>query len=270
MIVDICTYNGEADLMEIRLNVLKDHVDKFIVVEFDKTFSGKNKPSYWERDKKRFKDFKIEYHLYDETFYEKYRELAENSPNTVGAEHWKREFMQKESIKDSLEILKLDDKDIVFIGDVDEVWNPQLSLYAPKKPCKLGLTVYSYWLNNRSSEAFYGTLWARYGQIKDKCFNHLRSQPIYHDYVPGAGWHFTSMGGYEEVKRKLSDSYTEESYWSPQVQAHLEENLIHSKDFLGRDFSYIISEGEWPQYLKDTRDKYKHLLKESYGKEQGH
>lgn len=262
MIVDCVSYNGEVELMEIRLNVLKDHVDKFIVVEWDKTFSGKAKPSYWERDKERFKDFNVEYHLYDESLYEKYRELAESSPNTVGANHWKREFAMKETIKDAL--VGCNDDDIIFIGDCDEIWNP-INYFGQdwakyiEEPYKLKLHVYSYWLNNHSSEEFWGTINGKYKHIKGECLNHLRTNT---PKTPNEwGWHFTSMGGYEEVKRKLSDSYTEESYWNPQVQAHLEENLIHNKDFLGRDFSYIISEGDWPQYLKDNRDKYKHLLR---------
>ena len=44
MIYDVVCYNGEKELFEIRYNILKDFVDEFIVVEFDKTFSGQLKP----------------------------------------------------------------------------------------------------------------------------------------------------------------------------------------------------------------------------------
>jgi hypothetical protein len=58
-IIDTVCYNGEKDLFEIRYNILKDYVDTFIVVEFDKTFSGKPKePSFkyknWEKVKYYF------------------------------------------------------------------------------------------------------------------------------------------------------------------------------------------------------------------------
>ena len=117
-IIDVCIYNGEKDLFEIRYNILKDYVDEFIVVEFDKTFSGQPKP--WRFIEYNFKN--VYYHGLEEKDYLKYKELAENSPNTKGAEHWKREFMQKESIKDCLTHLK--DDDIVFIGDTDEIVEP--------------------------------------------------------------------------------------------------------------------------------------------------
>src|SRR3990167_10889417 len=121
-IIDVCTYNGEKELLEIRQNILKDFVDEFIVVEFDKTFSGQPKSWRFIEDFKgeKFKD--VCYHGIEEKDYSKYKELAENSPNTKGAEHWKTEFMQKESIKDCLTHLK--DNDICFIGDVDEIVEP--------------------------------------------------------------------------------------------------------------------------------------------------
>ena len=257
MICDIITVNGEQELFEIRYQILKDFVDEFRVIEFDQTFSGKPKEHTFtqERDK-------VKYYFVTKDTWSKHEELAKSSPNTQygkGAEHWMREFCQKESIKDCL--TDLQDDDVVFIGDCDEVWNPLLAQYEPKKSHKLGLLVYSYYLNNRSSEQFYGTLWTKYKFIKDKCLNHVRSLPIYYEYVPNGGWHFTSMGGHEKVSKKLTDSYTGESYATKEVLDNLEENIKNNRDFLRRDFTYKVDESGWPKYLKDNREKYKHLLK---------
>lgn len=258
MIYDVFTFNGEYDLLDIHLNVLKDYVGKFVIVEFDKTFSGKDKPLYFKGVQDKYADFPIEYHTFSESFWEKYRGLAESSPNTIGADHWKREFMQKECLKDALESCK--DDDLIFVGDTDEVWEPVLAEAAKDFTVvnKIKLRVYSYFLNNSSSEEFWGPIVGKWGFMKKQCMNHLRSHPNYK--TPNEwGWHFTSQGGLDEVRRKLSDSYTEDSYWNPQVQTHLEQNMAQNKDFLGRDFTYIIDESEWPQYLKDNREKYKHL-----------
>ncbi len=73
------------------------------------------------------------------------------------------------------------------------------------------------------------------------------------------GWHFTSLGGYEKIKQKLTDSYTSESYANEWVMTNLQNNLDKNKDFLGRNFAYRIDELNWPQYLKENREKYKHL-----------
>ena len=257
MIYDIITYNGEKEIWDLRYNVLKDFVDEFRVIEFDKTFSGK--PKEWKMIQVLPK---VALYRKKEADYMKYEELAKSSPNTQygkGAEHWIREFCQKESIKDCLTDLK--DDDIIFIGDCDEIWNPLLAKLEPKKSHKLGLLVYSYYLNNRSNEVFYGTTFTNWGLIKDKCLNHVRSQPNYYEFIPNGGWHFTSIGGYEKVKEKLTDSYTSDSYANDWVLDNLQENISSNKDFLGRNFIYKVDESEWPQWLKDNRDKYKHLLK---------
>lgn len=261
-IIDCFTFNGEYDLLEIRLNILNDYVDEFIIVEAPTTFSGKPKPLYYEQGKDRYKQWhhKIKYFVIDENYTPEEIAQAENSQNTRGAAHWKREFLQKESIKKALTHLK--DGDIVFIGDVDEIVRPE-SVEAWGKftgsPFKIKLDVYSYYLNNRSSEEFYGTLVSKYWHVRTDCLNHLRSNSWKSNL--GGGWHFTSMGGYEEVKRKLSDSYTRESYWTEGVENNLKNNVENSKDFLGRGFVYTVDESNWPQFLKDNKQKYAHLCK---------
>lgn len=257
-VIDVCTYNGEKDIWDIHHNVLTGYVDEFIVVELDTTFSGKPKELLFPKDEYP----NVTYKTFTERDWLKYKDLAESSPNTKGAEHWKLEFMQKECIKDVLTHLK--DDDIVFIGDVDEIWDPAFLSSDPFKygkfqwVPKLKLIVYTYWLNNKSSEEFWGPIVGKYGLIKNKCLNHLRTQG---QSMGNAGWHFTSMGGEAELRRKLLDSYTQESYATPLVLEQLGANMAMNKDFLGRDFTYKLDESDWPQYLKDNKDKYMHLYK---------
>jgi len=250
-IYDCITFNGEYDLFEIRYNILKNYVDKFIVVEFDKTFSGKPKIALFAQ-----KWPKIRYYFIIEDIWSEYKDLAVRSPNTEygkGAKHWIREFCQKEAIKGCL--TDLQDDDIILIGDCDEIPNPKLSFNG--LPVKLKLKVYSYYLNNRSNEQFWGTLVGFYKDIKNEILNHLRSRTKRTEEEQG--WHFTSLK--DGLRRKLEDSYTQESYATPQVMDNLDKNIAENKDFLGRDFKYWTDESDWPQYLKDNREKYKYLLK---------
>lgn len=259
MVIDICTFNQEDDLWDIHYNILKDHVDQFIVIAFDESFSGQKRTITFP-DAQKYP--KARFILHTKDIYQKYAELAANSKNTVGAEHWKREFMQKESIKDAL--IHLNDDDIVFVGDVDEIWMPKLATASInsgqlKEPRKLKLRVYAYWLNNKSSEEFWGTLVSKYKWIKDECLNHARTYAK--KTITISGLHFTSMGGPENVKKKLTDSYTHESYATPTVLDNLAYNIDTMQDFLGRNFTYTLDESHWPQYLKDNRAKYAHLCK---------
>lgn len=280
MVVDCFTYNGESDLLKIHINVLAPYVDRFIIVEAPTTFSGLPKPLYYERDKRGVAEFahKIKYFVINENYTDEEIALAERSSNTKGAAHWKHEFLQKESIKKAF--TGLEDEDYVFVGDCDEVWNPAImppdmmfggisldgAPFSPfKSPMPWPITrfqqlVYTYWLNNRSSEPWRGTTAMQYKTLTGQCLNHLRTTAR-HNLVLGGGWHFTSMGGIDELRRKLEDSYTEETYNSREVQDHLAERVAQNRDFLGRDFQYHTDESEWPQYLKDNREKYAHLCK---------
>lgn len=257
-IIDCITYNNEAELFDLRYNILRDHVDEFVVCEAPVTFSGKPKPLYFKNIIDKYD--KVKYYIIDETD-AKLWELAISSPNTVGADHWKREFVHKESIKKALTHLK--DEDIVLIGDCDEIWNPEVVLlkkHGDNRLTKLRQYVYTYFLNQRSSEDWHGTLMAKYGDIKGNILNHLRT--AWRDvYLPEeyAGWHFTSM--HHQVKQKLEDSYTKETYANEWVMDNLDMNVIKSRDFLGRNFTYWVDEFNWPEYLKENKDKYKHLLK---------
>lgn len=254
-------FNGEFDLLEIRLNILNDYVDEFIIVEAPTTFSGLPKPLYYEENKLRYAKWahKIKYFVINENYSKAEIAFAESSPNTQGAAHWKHEFLQKESIHKAL--LHLGDEDIVFIGDCDEIWDLEYFQDDTKDliqdVSKLSLRVYTYWLNNSSSEQFWGTIVGKYKSIKNECLNHLRTnaRKVYGYW----GWHFTSLK--DGLKRKLLDSYTEETYNNKWVQEHLDENIAQNKDFLGRNFTYTVDESHWPQYLKDNKEKYAHLCR---------
>ena len=141
-IIDVTTFNGEHELFDIRYNILKPFVDEFRVIEFDKTFSGKPKKPLFNQ----YFD-KVRHYIHNEDLWGKYYPQALESPNCPkdGPEHWRREFCQKESIKEALG--GLNDEDLVFIGDVDEVWNPEQLESFSISPRKLKLKVYSYYLN---------------------------------------------------------------------------------------------------------------------------
>ena len=259
-IIDCFSYNGEADILEIRLNILNDFVDQFIICEAPLTFTGKSKPLYFEQQKERFKQFlpKIKYFVIDEND-DALWEMARNSPNTQGAEHWKREFVQKESIKKALTHLKNDD--LCFIGDVDEIPEPIHYTGHEGGIVKLKLRVYAYYLNNRSDEVFWGTIKGFYKDIKNECLNHLRTNNERRCTTLENGWHFTSIGGLDEVRRKLNASYTQESYNTAEIQQKLQERFENNKDYIGRGFVFTKDESHLPKYILNNKEKYGKLFR---------
>lgn len=267
MVLDAFLYNGEEDLLEIRLSVLDEYVDKFVLVEARESFSGLPKPAYFEENNERFSAWKhkIVHHIVDGYTDEEWAE-AKASPNTGGLDHWCREYIQRENIKKGLIKAGAADEDVVFYGDVDEIWSNKVfgmgwSSFLDKMAFGLKLQVYAYWLNNLSNEEFWGSIMTRYKYLKDESLNHLKTAAVKTPHI--LGWHFTSMGGINELKRKI-ESYGHQEFNTDEIKNGLEHRLSTGQDFIGRDFRYTLDESEWPSFLKkpENRAKYKHLIKD--------
>ena len=70
------------------------------------------------------------------------------------------------------------------------------------------------------------------------------------------------MGGVDEVRRKLNDSYTKDSYNTSEVQDKLEERF-GTKDYIGRNkFKFWFDESDLPRYILENKEKYQHLFKQ--------
>ncbi|MGN1154356.1 MAG: glycosyl transferase GT17 family protein, partial [Candidatus Gastranaerophilaceae bacterium] len=134
MIYDCFTFFNELDLLEIRLNVLNDYVDKFVLVESTKTFTGMDKPLYYKENKERFSHFndKIIHIVLDET------------PNEYA---WHNECIQRNSISKGL--TNCNDDDIILISDLDEIPTPEfIHKYKDIEGIKLfEINQYCYFLN---------------------------------------------------------------------------------------------------------------------------
>ena len=87
-VFDCFPFYDELDLLEIRLNILNDVVDYFVLTEATRTFTGKPKPLHYDNNKVRFKKFehKIRHVIVDDT---------EFKPEI---DAWQRGFDQKNSV----------------------------------------------------------------------------------------------------------------------------------------------------------------------------
>lgn len=260
MVVDTFCYSGEADILEIRFNILNDYVDQFVIIESDTTFSGLPKPLYWAERGDRFEEFqgKVKYHVVNNYGEDKdIMALMENNPLTPpNLEHYRRAFYQKESIKRALTHLK--DDDYVFYGDVDEIPNPYAIDAVDDKTYKLRQIAYSYYLNNRSPEDWRGTIVTKYKNIKEGSLNEMRADQS--RILNGGGWHFTNMGGLEAVLKKL-EWYDHQEANIPWVKDGLKERMDNNIDFLGRSYQFWVDESELPAYILANKEKYHHLWK---------
>lgn len=237
MVIDCCYFLNENELFEIRYNILKDYVDKFIVAECDFTFSGKYKGYNFINT---YGDKVVHWKLNPTQYYE----LARKSPNTGAGEHyWIEEFAQKESLHEALH--GYSDDDFIFISDVDEVWNPEIlpqitsetAIYKPKQ------LPYLYYFNQRTDEdwlGWTGTVATRYKNIKNECINHLRTDSMT-DYVvlENGGWHFNSIGGRKTKQKAFNHPIYE-----------------HSGEWKRREINMHKDETDLPHYLLQNKHLY--------------
>lgn len=281
-IYDVFTFFNELELLEIRLNVLNDHVDHFVIVESTETFSGLPKKLFFRENKNRFSAFEekiihyviddvpadedeLKKRLLDPTITPLDRKIlndamtSDNVPK--GVVHWLKEFYQKESIKKAL--VNLADDDICYISDVDEIWNPQAKFDFRKDDIfKLRQNVYSYFVNNRSSERWAGTLVTKYKNIKHASLNHLRTaSKTKYTFVKNGGWHFTNQGGVGRIQEKVEASYGPEDLNTDDIKSQIADRMRSNKDYIGRRFKFWKDETGLPSYLLLHRDRYKTLFR---------
>ena len=258
MIYDIFTFNGEYEMLDIRIKILFKYVDYFVIVEANETFSGEPKEFYYEKIKHKYTNIKnkIIYHKINDTPFDvndigcnqEYLRLALSSDN-VTYEHvcWLKEFYQKEAIKDALK--HLNDEDICYVSDIDEIWNYRIQVKFDEKIYKYNIDYcFIEYLNVRTTEDwtyFTGPISTKYKNIKNSCLNHIRTyrkmKDIY-SYIENGGWHFNALGG---INKKI------ESFKHP----------LYTLEYMkGRMNGLYIDEINLPEYILINKENLKHLF----------
>lgn len=69
MVYDCFQFFNELDILKLRMHVLDDVVDKFVISEATVTFSGEKKPLYFQENREMFQEFedKIIHKVVDDT-----------------------------------------------------------------------------------------------------------------------------------------------------------------------------------------------------------
>jgi beta-1,4-mannosyl-glycoprotein beta-1,4-N-acetylglucosaminyltransferase len=123
MIYDCFTFRDEIETLKMRLEILDSVVDKFVISEANKTHSNINKPFVFKEHESEFskwadKIIYVQVELDDSEldFSQKDKEYTPSSPA------WIFENTQRNSLDKGL--FDLQDDDVVMIGDLDEIPNP--------------------------------------------------------------------------------------------------------------------------------------------------
>jgi beta-1,4-mannosyl-glycoprotein beta-1,4-N-acetylglucosaminyltransferase len=206
-IIDCFIFYNEEDLLNYRLNILNDYVDYFILVESTMTFVGKKKELYYNKNKAFYEKFNDKIiHIvvdlpYDETII-----------NINNSDQWKNEFFQRNSIKNGIDKLNLDNEDIIIVSDLDEIpdyeilkkiINNQLTL--TNQIMSLEQDFYYYNLNSKLELKWNLPkilTYYKYNEL-NLTINDIRLFNC--DIVKNAGWHLSYFGDTNFIKNKLEN-----------------------------------------------------------------
>lgn len=104
---DCFIFNNETDLLEIRLNILDDYVDYFVIIESSETFTGLKKKLFFNIE--NYPKFK------DKIIYGVINKFPKNGTA------WQNEDYQRNYISKLLE--NANSEDFIMISDLDEIPN---------------------------------------------------------------------------------------------------------------------------------------------------
>lgn len=263
MIVDAFTFFNELDVLEVRLNTLDGIVDRFVIVEADKTQTLQPKPFHFLENKERFAKFlpKIS-HV-----------LVADCPKSNEGQLWKMENFQRNCIKRGLGGLA--PTDCVMISDLDEIPHPvavhEASIADGENLIAFDMSFHAYYANLISpKKGWIGTVMTKMETLDVIEPQDVRNVKDAAPRVQNAGWHLSWLGGWEKAYTKLL------SCIEP-----LDKNEVPSKEEFKRRFEARIKNGGHfhltinddsvplvvdnspallPAYLQDNRAKFSHLF----------
>ena len=283
-IYDCFNFFNELDILEIRLNTLKDCVDYFVIVESNITHSGEDKPFYFEENKDRFSEFLdkiISYKVYDtpndfsnlnESDFEgedlskiyNYIISQTNRFDRNTQLDYGRDFFQKESVRRPL--LACEDDDVIIISDADEVPNPEIlknlkNLDLKDNIYSLSQPMYSYHVNTMSDPNWYGSKLGLYKNIKNLSFNEIRGDQSLSIKIPNGGWHFSFMGGEKKIIEKI-EAYSHQEFNNDHIKCNVKNNIENDQDIFFRgQLTQVPIDETYPKYLLENLDKYSEMIK---------
>ena len=273
-------------MYEVRLNILKDKVDKFIVTESTYSHSGKKKKLNFDiSNYPKFKD-KIIHVVIDK---EPAGIVPENNdPSLQRSNSLKRIAL---SYDESLKALKeSSDEDIIMLSDNDEIPNLNSKDFTTnKKDIFLFKQLFFYFRFNLLYDRmhWFGTKgckkkklkslsWLRNIKLKKYPFWRLdtlfsETKQINLQIIQDGGWHFTNLKTPEEMYEKFMNFGHHDEFKLSGLTIEKIREKIKNKEMFYDHFADQSSTNKWksdyklkkynssllPKYLNDNQNKYK-------------
>ena len=287
-------FYDEDLVIDLRLNILNEYVDEFVIVESKFTHSGKKRELLFDINKySKFKK-KINYIVLEnepanlEIVQDYDTDDKKNSKYIMNA--LKRENFQRNGIKKG--ITNANPDDIILVSDVDEIPNlSNLDLNKINNNIILFKQNFYYYKFNLKLEdmLWSGTKGCKYKNlkspqwlrnIKDKKYPFWRLDVLFSDKkysniisIENGGWHFSNMKTPEEIEKKMRTYLHHREYDIKPLGTKKIEEIIKSKksiynlradmktEKIDGTQNLITTNGqELPEYIKLNKVKYSNWI----------
>lgn len=247
MIYDCFLYNGEKDLLDIRVSEMSRLDVKHLVFQCSHTFKGDLKAEEL-----------LQYPWNDRVEFNTFR------PNMIDPDPWVNEKKLRNGIVESGGLLRAKPDDIIIISDIDEIprastiekWNGDT--YAALMMDKFG-----FWLNcEEQHQGWHRARIMKYSYLRTTTPEEVRNAG-FPEQIDNAGWHWSWIGGIDEIMRKFASF----SHQEPDVQKHAVRSEIERKMKIGESlwgndkWEIVPISSDFPHYVQDHQhDSLKHLI----------
>ena len=272
-VIDAFTFFNELDLLEFRLRLLDDVVDRFVICESNYTHSGNSKPHLFEQNMSRYERWmhKITYLPIEQSIENLSFNKVDGYTPTDGS--WILENQQRMALSYANELIA--DDDMVLVGDLDEIPDPRAieaiknsDVLNSNKAVALSLLFHYYYMNCQMEG--YDRIWqgtvASVGDVfKANGPQFFRDNRNNFSRMPNAGWHFSYLGGPDKIKTKI-ESFAHTEFNRPDIKAddNILSALTNGSDIFKRNgISYkLASLDDYPDVLRDLMIEYPQFTKD--------
>lgn len=280
-IIDSFIFFNELELLEMRLNILNDVVDYFVLTESPFTVSGNEKPLYYQENKDKFSKWNdkiIHYvteeiptnfnHMLEKTKYHvAYKDLDPyGTPMIQLPIRFQRALFNRNNSAYAIESVGVTDEDLIITSDADEIINPyvlkDLSWFNPDNHYVAICNAYYYKLNFLYQSDWMGSRLCTWNKLKQTTIDQLRQDHKNAYRIEDAGWHFSFLGNAENFKLKLASYEHTENNTSENI-SNAEEKIEKGLDPLNRGMTYraVPIDDTYPEYIQNNQEKYSEFIK---------
>ena len=265
-LIDCITFFDNTAMFDLRFNVLKDHVDLFVICESE--YDHRNNKKKLNFELKFLDNKKVKYFVLNKPF-----------PNELDI--WKNQAIQREFMLENIKTIAKEE-DYIFFSDPDEIPNPDLLIDFELKK-KYGIFFqkcfnFKFNLFNPHETPWEGTRVCKLKNLKSIDFmrQKIRSKNLDYSFfrfdkeksietIKDGGWHFNNILPPEAISLKLKtfahSEFSEKRYSDIEIIRSKIERQIDLFE-RGHQYEKVKLDNTFPEYLITNYDRYKNYILE--------